>query len=159
MPRTISRLAAAVCVFSTSWGLGPGPRASADEPAPTVALPNPSRHPTSRPVGGKPGASTGSGGFWLGSAGVAVALAAFGGLSLATKKLRPSGGDSPTLRVVGRAGLSPKHSVYLLRVGDRVLIVGAGGQGPPSLLGEITDSNALGRLIPDRSPGGAGGSS
>ncbi len=35
--------------------------------------------------------------------------------------------------------LSPKHSVYLLRVGRRVLVVGAGPQGPPALIAELAD--------------------
>ena len=43
------------------------------------------------------------------------------------------------MRVVGRTVLSPKHSVYLLEVGDRVLIVGTGAARAPSLLGELTD--------------------
>ncbi len=38
-------------------------------------------------------------------------------------------GPSP-MRVVGRTVLSSKHSVYLLEVGERVLIVGTGAQGP-----------------------------
>ena len=58
------------------------------------------------------------------------------------------GRDAGPLRVVGRTSLSPKHSVYLLRVGDRVLIVGTGPQGPPSLLGEVTDPAELARLAP-----------
>ncbi len=35
--------------------------------------------------------------------------------------------------------LSPKHAVYLLRVGRRVLVVGAGPQGPPALITELDD--------------------
>ena len=50
--------------------------------------------------------------------------------------------------MVGRTSLSPKQTVYLLRVGDRVLIVGAGPQGPPSLLGELTDPAELRRFAP-----------
>jgi flagellar protein FliO/FliZ len=48
------------------------------------------------------------------------------------------GDDAPAgLRVLGRTALTPKHSVYLLKAGDRVLIVGTGPQGAPSLLGEM----------------------
>ena len=65
-------------------------------------------------------------------------LAVFGAVSLVAKKARPR--DSAGLRVVGRASLSPRHAVYLLRVGDRTLIVGTGGQGAPSLLGELAPS-------------------
>jgi flagellar protein FliO/FliZ len=39
--------------------------------------------------------------------------------------------------VVGRTSLSPRHTVYLLKAGDRVLIVGTGPQGSPTLLGEM----------------------
>jgi hypothetical protein len=35
--------------------------------------------------------------------------------------------------------LSPKHTVYLLRVGRRVLLVGAGPQGAPALISELDD--------------------
>ena len=43
------------------------------------------------------------------------------------------------MQVVGRVSLSPKHTVYLLRVGRRVLLVGAGPQGSPSLISELDD--------------------
>jgi hypothetical protein len=52
------------------------------------------------------------------------------------------------LRVVGRTSLSPRHTVHLLSVGARVLIVGTGPQGAPSLLGELTDPDDLQRLVP-----------
>ena len=61
----------------------------------------------------------------MGTAGIALALAAFGGMSLAAKRFLPQSESGP-LRVVGRTSLSPKHSVYLLKAGDRVLIVGTG---------------------------------
>ena len=91
--------------------------------------------------------SEGTGGWWLGTAGIALALALFGGISLATRRYLPQREGGP-LRVVGRTSLSPKQTVYLLRVGDRVLIVGAGPQGPPSLLGELTDPAELRRFAP-----------
>ena len=47
------------------------------------------------------------------------------------------------MRVVGRTSLSPKHTVYLLDVGGRVLILGAGPQGAPTLLGELDRRRAL----------------
>ena len=98
------------------------------------------RHPIARSEKSETPASTSSTGFWLGGGGIAAALAVFGGFSLAAKKAKP--GDSANLRVVGRANLSPRHSVYLLRVGDRTLIVGTGGQGAPSLLGELAPEPA-----------------
>ena len=91
--------------------------------------------------------SEGAGGWWLGTAGIALALALFGGISLASRRYGPQREGGP-LRVVGRTSLSPKQTVYLLRVGDRVLLIGAGPQGPPSLLGELTDPAELRRLAP-----------
>jgi flagellar biogenesis protein FliO len=72
----------------------------------------------------------------MGTAGIALALAAFGGMSVAARKFLPQSESGP-LRVLGRTSLSPKHAVYLLKAGDKVLIVGTGPQGPPTLLGEM----------------------
>ena len=102
-----------------------------------VALAATDRHPITHHESAAPAASS-SAGFWLGAGGIAVALAAFGAVSLVAKKSRPR--DSADLRVVGRASLSPRYAVYLLRVGDRTLIVGTGGQGAPSLLGELAST-------------------
>ncbi|RUL81625.1 flagellar biosynthetic protein FliO [Tautonia sociabilis] len=63
-------------------------------------------------------------------------LAALGVAVLAAGRLRPGSGGG-MLRVVGRAQLTGKHAVYLLRAGDRTLILGIGPQGPPTLLGEL----------------------
>jgi|GEM_PF-1011381 len=76
-------------------------------------------------------------GWWFGTGGIAIALAVCGGLSLAARKYLPGRDPSTLLRVIARTHLSSKHSVYLLEVGDRVLIVGTGAQGAPSLLGEL----------------------
>jgi len=77
--------------------------------------------------------------WWAGTAGIALALAAFGGISIAARRFRllPARTEASSLRVVGRTSLSPKHAVYLLQAGDRVLIVGTGPQGSPTLLGEM----------------------
>jgi hypothetical protein len=75
-------------------------------------------------------------GGWSGMACLAAVLAACGGIAVAARRLgpRPAAGG---VEVVGRVSLSPKHSVYLLRVGQRVLVVGAGPQGPPALITEV----------------------
>jgi len=145
MPRTIlhtwiPRLACGAIVLTAT--------ARADEPLPrvppTVALP--AHHPISRtPATARDGVRepSSTSGFWLSSAGIVVAIAAFGAFSLGAKKLRPGADSGPfSLKVVGRTSLSPKHTVYLLKAGNRVLIVGAGGQGPPSLLGELNEADA-----------------
>ena len=116
---------------------------------PTAAIDPPGRRrfpsrevvAASRPAesGSRP-ASDGSGGWWVGTASVALALAAVGWVSVAARRyVAPGGPDPLALRVVGRASLSPKHSVYLVDVGGRVLILGAGPQGAPTLLGELPD--------------------
>ena len=146
-----------------------GPAAWADRPPPKVAI-GASQEPDrmlmpSHDAGGRrsAGGGQGSGGWWLGTVGVALALAVFGGISVATRKYLPQHGSGP-LRVVGRTSLSPKHTVYLLKAGDRVLIVGAGPQGAPSLLGELTDPAELerfnlgspsARVAPPETPRGA----
>lgn len=69
---------------------------------------------------------------------VALAIAACGGLAVAARRLGPRAAAG-SVQVVGRVSLSPKHSVYLLRVGQRVLLVGAGPQGPPALITELEE--------------------
>jgi len=71
-------------------------------------------------------------------AGVAVVLAVSGGLVAAARRFLPQGGAGG-LQVISRVSLSPKHSVYVLRAGRRVLLVGAGPQGAPALISELDD--------------------
>jgi flagellar protein FliO/FliZ len=80
----------------------------------------------------------GSDGWWPGMAGIALALAVAGGIAAVARRFAPSP-PTGTVQVVGRVSLSPKHSVYMLRVGRRVLLVGAGPQGAPSLITELED--------------------
>jgi hypothetical protein len=82
--------------------------------------------------------SAGADGWWSGKACAALALAVCGLIAVAARRRGPR---SPVaaVEVVGRVSLSPKHAVYLLRVGRRVLVVGAGPQGPPALITELDD--------------------
>jgi hypothetical protein len=89
----------------------------------------------------------GSGGWWVGTAGVALVLAGCGGLSLASRRYLPQPAAG-SLRVVGRTRLSAKHAMFLVKAGESVLIVGTGPQGPPALLGELTDPDEIRRLVP-----------
>jgi flagellar protein FliO/FliZ len=82
--------------------------------------------------------ATGSDNWGAGTACLALVLAICGGLAVAARRLGPRAPAAP-VQVVGRVSLSPKHSVYLLRVGRRVLVVGAGPQGPPALITELVD--------------------
>ncbi len=111
--------------------------------------------PRSGPRGGPLARGENAAGWWFGPVGIAAALAVVGGISLASKRFNLNLGigavrDLGSVGVVGQTRLSPKHAVYLVRVGDRVLIVGAGQGGSPATLGEVTDPTELARLIPRR---------
>jgi flagellar biogenesis protein FliO len=82
-------------------------------------------------------------------AGITLVLALCGGVAAAARRLS-SQGPAGVIRVVSRVSISPKHSVYLLRVGRRVLLVGAGPQGPPSLISELDE---LAEIEPNHRPG------
>lgn len=137
-----------------AWAFGPlSPLAGADQAGTPSSVP-PAKASDSHPWPSRDvlrrGASEGqgrSGSWWLGTAGVAVVLAVIGGIGVATRRQLPGLASGP-LRVVGRTSLSPKHTVYLLRAGSRVLIVGAGPQGAPSLLGELSDPEDLAAFAP-----------
>jgi flagellar protein FliO/FliZ len=77
-------------------------------------------------------------GWWPGMAGIALILAICGGITAVARRFAPPPAAG-AVQVVGRASLSPKHSVFLLKVGRKVLLVGAGPQGPPSLISELDD--------------------
>jgi flagellar biogenesis protein FliO len=118
----------------------PAPARAEDPPALSVGAP--SAHPIGRRApSGEPGGAGPSGGWWLGTLGVVAALGAFAALSLAGRRGRLAG-DSAALKVVGRVALGPRQSAVLLRAGDRVLILGVGPQGAPSLLGELPADSA-----------------
>jgi flagellar biogenesis protein FliO len=81
----------------------------------------------------------GSSGWWLGSAGITLVLAICGAICVAARKYWPQE-SAGALRVVGRVSLSSRHSIFLVRAGERVLLIGTGSQGAPSLLGELTEA-------------------
>ena len=85
--------------------------------------------------------STGSDGWWSGTAFVALMLVC-GGAAVVARRLGPRASSS-AVQVVGRVSLSPKHSVYLLRAGRREFLVGAGPQGPPALISELDEVPTL----------------
>ncbi len=80
----------------------------------------------------------GSESWYLGMAVIALLLALGGGLAAAARRLSPRSGAAG-LQVVSRVSLSPKHAVYLLRAGTRVLLVGTGPQGAPALISELDE--------------------
>jgi flagellar protein FliO/FliZ len=143
-----------LCALAVVASMAPPAKADGAPPSPT---PDGRYQIVRHPKSGRPGtsipASTSS--WWMGTAGIALALAAFGGMSLAAKKFLPQSESGP-LRVVGRTSLSPKHAVYLLKAGDKVLIVGTGPGGSPTLLGEMPPDAATSSPRPAlRRAGGA----
>jgi flagellar biogenesis protein FliO len=70
--------------------------------------------------------------------GITLALAVCGGIIAASRRFLPQAAGGG-VKVIGRVSLSPKHSVYLLEVGRRRLLVGAGPQGAPALISELDD--------------------
>jgi flagellar biogenesis protein FliO len=135
-----------------------GAGTNADSPVPRevdkTAVPVPGSLPVPRPSGHRfwPGlgstvapeatgsgpapASPGSSGWWLGSAGIALVLAICGAGCVAARKHWPRE-SAGLLQVIGRVSLSPRQSIVLVRAGNRVLLIGTGAQGAPSLLGEL----------------------
>lgn len=57
-------------------------------------------------------------------------------------------GPHPGLRVLRRLPLEPRTNLYLVRAGQRLLLIGTSDGGPPRLIAEL-DETALG---PDASP-------
>ena len=70
--------------------------------------------------------------------GITLTLAICGGIIAAGRRFLPQGAGGG-VKVIGRVSLSPKHSVYLLEVGRRRLLVGAGPQGAPALISELDE--------------------
>jgi hypothetical protein len=81
----------------------------------------------------------------LAMVGITLTLAVCGGIIAVGRRFLPQG-TGAAMQVVGRVSLSPKHSVYMLRVGRRVLLVGAGPQGAPALISELDE---LAEIEPD----------
>jgi hypothetical protein len=90
----------------------------------------------------KPARPGGSDTWSLAMIGITLALAVCGGIIAAGRRFLPQGAGGG-VKVIGRVSLSPKHSVYLLEVGRRRLLVGAGPQGAPALISELDDFAAI----------------
>jgi flagellar biogenesis protein FliO len=68
----------------------------------------------------------------------------------------------PTLRVLRRLSLGPRSSVFVVGVGRRVLVLGVGDGGAPSLIADLGDEVAGSAPAPAAAPaaashGGEGG--
>ncbi len=111
-----------------------------------LRVPRPSNQLWQTGLGAGPAESAprgpGSGGWWLGSAGITLVLAVCGAACVAARRYWPQE-PAASLRVVGRVSLSSRHSIFLVRAGERVLLIGTGNQGAPSLLGELTEAECV----------------
>lgn len=79
---------------------------------------------------------------------LAVVLVLIGSGTWAVKRWIPAArrADHRLLRVVARTGLSPKHSMNLVRVGRRFVIVGVSGDRMTALA-DITDPDEVAELV------------
>ncbi len=57
------------------------------------------------------------------------------------------------IRVIERIPLDPRRALYLVKVGDRILLVGAGEGGAPALLTEVDPSELPPAKAPSRGKG------
>jgi flagellar biosynthetic protein FliO len=99
------------------------------------------------PTDNKPGSP---GGWWTTVGAMTLVLGLIFGLRFALRKLAPAAsvgsGQSRLVEVLSRTPVGPKQQVLLLRVADRLLLVGAGSDGM-STLAEITDPEQMADLI------------
>ena len=79
---------------------------------------------------------------------LAVVLGLVGGAFWALRRWVPSMrvSDGGIVKVVGRAAVSPKHNVALLRFGRRFILVGIAGERM-STLAEVTDADEVAELV------------
>jgi hypothetical protein len=81
--------------------------------------------------------------------GITLVLAICGAVAAVARR-GATRASSRAVTVVSRTHLSPKHSVYLLRVGRRSLLVGTGPQGAPALIAELDE---FADIAPETTPG------
>lgn len=113
------------------------------------ATAQPAADPISRPA---PSARLGrelGGAGWISTAILAVGLGVIVAMAAAARKYAPVPGAHQA-RLVSRLGLGPKHSVYIVRVGRRAWLLGAGPQGAPAVLAELdpVDDDPVGKTPP-----------
>lgn len=89
----------------------------------------------------------------------AVCAAAFFGLRWLARRGfgLPGGGKGGTVTVLQRVPLEPRKSLYVVRAGGRVLLIGTGEAGPPALIAEldpksVEQASADPRKLAERAP-------
>jgi flagellar biogenesis protein FliO len=70
---------------------------------------------------------------------LALCVAAFFGLRFLARRGYGVAGSGKTgaVQVLQRLPLEPRKSLYVVRAGGRVLLIGTGEQGPPALIAEL----------------------
>jgi flagellar protein FliO/FliZ len=77
-----------------------------------------------------------------------AALAIYGLIFLFKRLIRPREQRDPHLKVLSRVSLGPNRSVYVISVGSKAWLVGA-GEGGVSLIAEISDQEAVDAMLLD----------
>lgn len=78
----------------------------------------------------------------MGILGITAALAVCGAIATAIRRLAPS--HVPVAAtVISRMSLSPKHTLYVVQIGQRMLLVGTGPQAAPAVLSELDELPVL----------------
>ncbi len=88
-------------------------------------------------------------GWWRTIGALALVVALIFAVRLAMRRLGPSGAatrGADVVRVVWRKNLTPRHQLFLLRMGGRVLLVGAGPGGMDVLM-QTSDEQEIGELL------------
>jgi flagellar biogenesis protein FliO len=89
---------------------------------------------------------------------LAVCVLGFFGLRwLARRGFGGSRGPSSAVQVLARIPLDARKSLYLVRAGKRVLLIGTGDAGPPALIAELDPSSVEppSEAAAPQDPGGA----
>jgi flagellar protein FliO/FliZ len=73
--------------------------------------------------------------------GAVCLLGAFGLRWLARRGFGGSRGPSPAVQVLARTPLEARKSLYLVRAGKRILLIGTGESGAPALIAELDPSS------------------
>jgi flagellar protein FliO/FliZ len=75
-----------------------------------------------------------------------AALAIYGFIFLFKRLIRPREQGDSYLKILSRASLGPNRSVYVISVGSKAWLVGA-GEGGVSLIAEISDQETVDALL------------
>ena len=169
--------AVALMVLAVGCGVPEAPAAGAPAPASEAASPPPAanqaekmpllRKETTGSLGGQDrrlNKSSGSDKWWpwvQSLLALALVVALIFILRYVLRRLGGAGGfvgRGKVIDVVARTNLAPKHQLYLIRLGQRLVLVGAGPEDLAALA-EVTDPQEVSSLIEaasPRSPGRAG---